>query len=95
MVQYTVAALASENKILAHPTSADSILSSANVEDRVSMGPTAVRHAQQILTHVETIVAVGLLAGALASAVGHYHLARSIPDPSVVSATETALTGEV
>ena len=64
MVQYTAAALASENKVLAHPASADSIPSSANVEDHVSMGPTAVRHAEQILTHVETIVAIELLAAA-------------------------------
>ncbi|MGD8856642.1 MAG: histidine ammonia-lyase [Chloroflexota bacterium] len=64
MVQYTAAALASENKVLAHPASSDSISSSANVEDHVSMGATAVRHAQQVLTHVETIVAIELLAAA-------------------------------
>jgi histidine ammonia-lyase len=62
MVQYTAAALASENKVLAHPASADTIPSSANVEDHVSMGPTAVRQAEQILDHVETIVAIELLA---------------------------------
>jgi histidine ammonia-lyase len=64
MVQYTAAALASENKVLAHPASSDSIPSSANIEDHVSMGPAAVRHAQQVLTHVETIVAIELLAAA-------------------------------
>jgi histidine ammonia-lyase len=64
MVQYTAAALASENKVLAHPASSDSISSSANVEDHVSMGATAVRHAQLVLTHVETIVAIELLAAA-------------------------------
>ena len=61
MIQYTAAALASENKVLVHPASADSIPSSANVEDHVSMGATAVRQLAQILDHVETIVAIELL----------------------------------
>ncbi len=64
MIQYTAAALASENKVLAHPASADSIPSSANVEDHVSMGATAVRQAWQILENVETIVAIELLSAA-------------------------------
>jgi histidine ammonia-lyase len=64
MAQYTAAALASENKTLAHPASADSIPSSANVEDHVSMGATAARQVEQILRHVETIVAIELLAAA-------------------------------
>ncbi len=64
MAQYTAAALASENKVLVHPASADSIPTSANVEDHVSMGPTAVRQAEQILEHVETIVAIELLLAA-------------------------------
>jgi histidine ammonia-lyase len=64
MAQYTAASLASENKVLVHPASADSIPSSANVEDHVSMGATAARQAEQILTHVETIVAIELLAAA-------------------------------
>lgn len=64
MAQYTAAALASENKVLAHPASADTIPSSANVEDHVSMGATAVRQVAQILSHAETIVAIELLAAA-------------------------------
>lgn len=64
MAQYTAAALASENKVLAHPASADTIPTSANTEDHVSMGATAVRQAEQILSHVETIVAIELLAAA-------------------------------
>jgi histidine ammonia-lyase len=64
MAQYTAAALASENKVLAHPASVDSIPSSANVEDHVSMGATAVRQVDQILTHVETIVAIELMSAA-------------------------------
>jgi histidine ammonia-lyase len=64
MAQYTAAALASENKVLAHPASADSIPSSANVEDHVSMGATAVRQLAQLLNHTETIVAIELLTAA-------------------------------
>lgn len=64
MAQYTAAALASENKVLVHPASADTIPSSANVEDHVSMGATAVRQAAQILNHTETIVAIELLGAA-------------------------------
>jgi len=64
MAQYTAAALASENKVLAHPSSADTIPTSANVEDHVSMGAAAVRHALQILEHVETIVGIELLLAA-------------------------------
>ena len=64
MAQYTAAALTSENKVLAHPASADSIPSSANTEDHVSMGPAAVRQMEQILDHAETIVAIELLCAA-------------------------------
>lgn len=64
MVQYTAAALASENKVLAHPASADSIPTSANAEDHVSMGLTSARKAQQIVEHVETIFALELLCAA-------------------------------
>jgi histidine ammonia-lyase len=66
IVQYTAAALASENKVLAHPSSADSIPTSANQEDHVSMGAAAARHARTVLGHVQQIVAIELLAGAQA-----------------------------
>src|SRR5215218_4585089 len=66
IVQYTAAALASENKVLAHPSTADSIPTSANQEDHVSMGATAARHARTVLGHVQQIVAIELLAGAQA-----------------------------
>ncbi|MDX1413329.1 MAG: histidine ammonia-lyase [Candidatus Promineifilaceae bacterium] len=64
LAQYTAAALASENKVLAHPASSDTISSSANVEDHVSMGATAGRHMKLVLDHVETIVAIELLTAA-------------------------------
>jgi histidine ammonia-lyase len=66
IVQYTAAALASENKVLAHPSSADSIPTSANQEDHVSMGASAARHARTVLGHVEQILAIELLCAAQA-----------------------------
>ena len=66
MLQYTAAALASENKVLVHPASADSIPTSANQEDHVSMGATAARHARDVLDNVERILALELLVGAQA-----------------------------
>jgi len=66
IVQYTAAALASENKVLSHPATTDTIPSSANTEDHVSMGATAVHHTKLVLDHTETIVAIELLAAAQA-----------------------------
>lgn len=66
ILQYTAAALASENKVLAHPASADSLPTSANQEDHVSMGPIAARHARLVLEHVERIVAIELVVAAQA-----------------------------
>jgi histidine ammonia-lyase len=59
--QYTAAALASEHKVLAHPASTDSIPTSANQEDHVSMGSIAARHARTVLEGVERIVAIELV----------------------------------
>ena len=61
MPQYTAAALVSDNKTLAHPDSVDSIPSSANQEDHVSMGANAARHAMEILANVRNILAIELL----------------------------------
>ena len=66
LAQYTAAALASENKVLAHPASADSIPSGANTEDHVSMGAASVHHTLQVVENVETIVAIELIAAAQA-----------------------------
>ena len=59
--QYTAAALASENKVLAHPASADSIPTSGNQEDHVSMGTIAARQAKEILDNVRLILAIELM----------------------------------
>jgi histidine ammonia-lyase len=64
--QYTAAALASENKVLVHPASADSVPTSANQEDHVSMGPIAARHGRTVLEHVERIVGIELVVAAQA-----------------------------
>ncbi|CAN5459516.1 histidine ammonia-lyase [soil metagenome] len=64
--QYTAAALVSEHKVLAHPASVDSIPTSANQEDHVSMGSIAARHARTVLEGVERIIAIELVVGAQA-----------------------------
>lgn len=66
IAQYAAAALVSENKVLAHPASVDSIPSSANQEDHVSMGTIAARKGRDILENVMHVVAVELLAAAQA-----------------------------
>jgi histidine ammonia-lyase len=64
LAQYTSAALVSENKVLAHPASVDTIPSSANTEDHVSMGPIAARQAQEIMRNLEYVLALEILAAA-------------------------------
>lgn len=61
IVQYAAASMVSENKVLAHPASVDSIPSSANQEDHVSMGTTAARKAAQILDNARKVVAIELM----------------------------------
>lgn len=65
-LQYTGAALVSDNKTLAHPDSVDSIPTSANQEDHVSMGANAARHAGEILDNTRTVLAIELLGAAQA-----------------------------
>ena len=64
IVQYTAAALCTENKILAHPASVDTIPSSANVEDHVSMGATAVMKLRDVAENLETILSLELFCAA-------------------------------
>ena len=64
MAQVTAAALTSENKTLAHPASIDSIPTSANQEDHVSMATFAARRLHDMLDNVNAIVAIELLAAA-------------------------------
>jgi len=58
IVQYSAASLVSENKVLAHPASVDSIPSSGNQEDHVSMGTVAARQARDILKNARKVLAM-------------------------------------
>lgn len=58
----TAAALVSENKVLCHPSSVDSLSTSAATEDHVSMGGWAARKALRVIEHVEQVLAIELLA---------------------------------
>ena len=62
ITQYAAASLVSENKILAHPASVDSIPSSANQEDHVSMGTIAARKSREIVKNVRRVLATEILA---------------------------------
>jgi histidine ammonia-lyase len=66
LLQYTAAALVSENKSLAHPASVDSIPSSANQEDHVSMGTISARKTQRIYENTARVIAIELLCAAQA-----------------------------
>ncbi len=64
LAHVTAASLASENKTLAHPASVDSIPTSADMEDHVSMGMFAALKCRQVLENVEQILAIELIAAA-------------------------------
>ncbi|MDL2287900.1 histidine ammonia-lyase [Oscillospiraceae bacterium OttesenSCG-928-F05] len=61
ILQYTAASLVSENKVLVHPASADSIPTSANQEDHVSMGTIAARQSREILENVKYVLGIEIL----------------------------------
>lgn len=66
IAQYSAAALVSENKVLAHPASVDSIPSSANQEDHVSMGTIGARKARDIVYNASRVLGIEYLAAAQA-----------------------------
>ncbi len=66
LTQYTAAALVSENKVLCHPASIDSIPTSANKEDHVSMGAISARKCREIVKNSENVIAIELLCAAQA-----------------------------
>jgi len=66
IAQYTAAALVSENKVLAHPASVDSIPTSANQEDHNSMGAIGARKAWQIMRNLENVCAIEFMTAAQA-----------------------------
>jgi histidine ammonia-lyase len=61
IAQYTAASLVSENKVLAHPASVDSIPTSANQEDHNSMGSISAQKAWRVLKNTQTVLAIELL----------------------------------
>jgi histidine ammonia-lyase len=66
IAQYTAASLVSENKVLCHPACVDSIPTSANKEDHVSMGTIAARKCREIVANATYVIAIELLCGAQA-----------------------------
>ena len=96
LAQYTAGSLVNENKVLAHPASADTIPTSGNQEDHVSMGWTSVRKLREVVANVRTVLAVEVLCAAQAldlragiagpgPAVGavHARLRQAVPDMPV------------
>ncbi len=88
MAQVTAAALASENKSLAHPASVDSIPTSANQEDHVSMATFAALRLQPMLDNVAHIVAIELLAAAQGIEFHHPQRSSEVLDSVVSSIRE-------
>ncbi|MGN4126969.1 histidine ammonia-lyase [Lysinibacillus sphaericus] len=61
IAQYTAASIVSENKVLAHPSSVDSIPTSGNQEDHVSMGTTSARQVRQIVHNAARVIAIEMI----------------------------------
>jgi histidine ammonia-lyase len=66
IAQYTAASLVSENKVLSHPASVDSIPTSANQEDHNSMGSIAAQKCWRVLKNAQTVIAIELMTAAQA-----------------------------
>ncbi|MFM1651375.1 histidine ammonia-lyase [Brevibacillus sp. B_LB10_24] len=76
IAQYAAASIVSENKVLCHPASVDSIPSSANQEDHVSMGTTAARKLRTVVDNVFRVLAIEYLAAAQALDFGKGKMGR-------------------
>jgi histidine ammonia-lyase len=90
LLQYAAAALVSESKVLAHPASVDSIPTSADQEDHVSMGPISARHARDVVLNAQRVVAMELLCAAQ----GLDFRLREAPAPGLGVAAAHALVRE-
>ncbi len=90
IVQYSAASLVSENKVLAHPASVDSIPSSANQEDHVSMGTIAARKARQIVENARRVVAMETLSACQALDLRAIQLALPTIEHSLSPCTASA-----
>jgi histidine ammonia-lyase len=85
VAQYTAAALVSENKVLSHPASVDSISTSAGQEDLVSMAPWAGRKCSRIIENVNQILAIELYVAATATAEFHKGLQPGVGSKKVLN----------
>jgi histidine ammonia-lyase len=90
IAQYVAASLVSEDKVLAHPASVDSIPSSANQEDHVSMGTIAARKARTILENAQRVVAIELLASCQAVDLRARAMGKTSPAALLSPATRVA-----
>ena len=90
--QYLAAALVSDCKTLAHPDSVDSIPTSANQEDHVSMANNAGRHARQVVANIETVIGIELVMAAQAL---DLRLQQSGKDASALAPATRAALGLV
>ncbi len=86
--QYAAASLVSENKVLVHPASADSIPTGGNVEDHVSMGTIAGRQALEIIGNVKKIIAIQLITAHHAAAVRQKQFADRNIEATFATATK-------
>jgi len=104
IAQYTAAALVSENKVLAHPASVDSIPTSGNMEDHNSMGSISALKLRNVVKNVETVLAIELLCAAQGidflaplkpgkgSGKAHEHIRASVPTLEVDRITSTDIS---
>lgn len=86
--QYTAASIVSENKVLVHPASADSIPTSANQEDHVSMGPIAGRQLLQIISNVQRVLAIHILTAKQAVAMRLQQFDTIVPTQMAIATKE-------
>ncbi len=90
ILQYTAASLVSENKVLAHPASVDSVPVSADQEDHVSMGATAAHKAAEIARNVADVLGVAAISAAQAA-----DLLGDVPVAPVTHALTAAVRTEI
>jgi histidine ammonia-lyase len=83
IAQYTAASLVSENKVLAHPASVDSIPTSANFEDHVSMSTIAARKLRTVLANVSSVLAIELMVAAQAVEDRAMRVKKVKPEPKL------------
>ena len=88
ITQYTAASLVSENKVLAHPASVDSIPTGANAEDHVSMSTHAARKMRTILSNVQSVIAIELIVAAQAVE-WRVAMMRGVPEAHTLDAAES------